>query len=283
MRMPAGIPVAVVESNGGLNAGILAARIIASADPVLRDHLYAYRASLRDDTLARADRLERLGPAAYSDSGTIPALQSSATDSTGDIAASALNPRSKSEWLSLENKRPSSEPTSSITVHKSENTDLPSQMDNTDQSSVSAPDDQEEWLFAEDRLSADDMADLDTILQPAGTYPEAPNTISPEPADQYTGDTTYLEDLMVGSASSDEEGELDSLLFDEPLLAEDDPADFSNPMPAVNPTSQAIAELEAPFAAPIPERLDQEHSLARKAANLRADWAGLKGSPGRKS
>ena len=48
VQMPAGIPVATVAIGNARNAGILAARILGVADPVLRERLVAYAASLRD-------------------------------------------------------------------------------------------------------------------------------------------------------------------------------------------------------------------------------------------
>ena len=46
VQMPAGIPVATVSIGGARNAGILAARILASGDPELTARLSAYAASL---------------------------------------------------------------------------------------------------------------------------------------------------------------------------------------------------------------------------------------------
>ena len=42
--MPSGIPVATVAINGGANAGILAAKILATSDPELLDRVKAYSA-----------------------------------------------------------------------------------------------------------------------------------------------------------------------------------------------------------------------------------------------
>ena len=52
VQMPAGIPVATVAIGNAKNAGILAARILAVADPGLREQLVAYERSLAD--LARS-------------------------------------------------------------------------------------------------------------------------------------------------------------------------------------------------------------------------------------
>ena len=46
VQMPAGIPVATVSIGGARNAGLLAARILASGDPDLTAKLDAYAASL---------------------------------------------------------------------------------------------------------------------------------------------------------------------------------------------------------------------------------------------
>jgi len=65
VQMPAGIPVATVAVNGGRNAGLLAARILAPADPALADRLEAFARNLEAEVLAKAARLEALGPQAY--------------------------------------------------------------------------------------------------------------------------------------------------------------------------------------------------------------------------
>ena len=54
LQMPAGVPVATVALNGGLNAGILAAQILASAEPELLDRLAAYKESLAQKVLAKS-------------------------------------------------------------------------------------------------------------------------------------------------------------------------------------------------------------------------------------
>jgi 5-(carboxyamino)imidazole ribonucleotide mutase len=65
VQMPAGIPVATVAIGGGLNAGLLAARILATADGVLAARLAAYSVSLHDQVVAKDQRLRELGAAAY--------------------------------------------------------------------------------------------------------------------------------------------------------------------------------------------------------------------------
>jgi 5-(carboxyamino)imidazole ribonucleotide mutase len=65
VQMPAGIPVATVAVGGGRNAGLLAARILAAADTALADRLEAYARALEAEVLAKAGRLEALGPEDY--------------------------------------------------------------------------------------------------------------------------------------------------------------------------------------------------------------------------
>ena len=48
VQMPAGVPVATVSIGNARNAGLLAVRILGAADPVLRDKMAAYQASLED-------------------------------------------------------------------------------------------------------------------------------------------------------------------------------------------------------------------------------------------
>jgi 5-(carboxyamino)imidazole ribonucleotide mutase len=48
VQMPAGIPVATVSIGGARNAGLLAVRLLAASDPVLRERMDAFRASLTE-------------------------------------------------------------------------------------------------------------------------------------------------------------------------------------------------------------------------------------------
>ena len=63
--MPSGIPVATVAINGGTNAGILAAKILAVSDPELLARLKAYSESLKNDVAAKAEKLESIGYKEY--------------------------------------------------------------------------------------------------------------------------------------------------------------------------------------------------------------------------
>ncbi|MFM7551203.1 MAG: 5-(carboxyamino)imidazole ribonucleotide mutase [Cyanobacteriota bacterium] len=65
VQMPAGIPVATVAIGGGTNAGLLAARILAIADPALAARLQAHAEGLHDQVVAKDARLQDLGSAAY--------------------------------------------------------------------------------------------------------------------------------------------------------------------------------------------------------------------------
>ena len=63
--MPSGIPVATVAINGGANAGILAAKILATSDPELLGKLKEYSASLKESVKAKDARLQEVGYKAY--------------------------------------------------------------------------------------------------------------------------------------------------------------------------------------------------------------------------
>jgi 5-(carboxyamino)imidazole ribonucleotide mutase len=65
VQMPAGIPVATVAIGGGANAGLLAARILAIADPALAARLRVYAEGLHAQVTAKDARLQELGSAAY--------------------------------------------------------------------------------------------------------------------------------------------------------------------------------------------------------------------------
>jgi 5-(carboxyamino)imidazole ribonucleotide mutase len=65
VQMPAGIPVATVAIGNGLNAGLLAAQILATADDALAQQLVQHRAQLHDQVRSKDGRLQELGAAAY--------------------------------------------------------------------------------------------------------------------------------------------------------------------------------------------------------------------------
>jgi 5-(carboxyamino)imidazole ribonucleotide mutase len=68
VQMPPGIPVATVAVNGARNAGLLAARILATSRPELAARLSDYAARMEAEVLAKAERLEETGPEGYSNS-----------------------------------------------------------------------------------------------------------------------------------------------------------------------------------------------------------------------
>ncbi|MCI8462602.1 MAG: 5-(carboxyamino)imidazole ribonucleotide mutase [Lachnospiraceae bacterium] len=65
VQMPAGIPVATVAINGGANAGLLAAKILAVSDPELLERLKAYSAQLKEQVESKDEKLQREGYKAY--------------------------------------------------------------------------------------------------------------------------------------------------------------------------------------------------------------------------
>lgn len=65
VQMPSGIPVATVAINGGANAGILAAKILATSDDELLQKLKEYKASLKDSVVAKDARLQEVGYSNY--------------------------------------------------------------------------------------------------------------------------------------------------------------------------------------------------------------------------
>ncbi len=65
VQMPSGIPVATVAINGGANAGILAAKILATSDPELLQRLKDYSEELKSQVEAKDAKLQEIGYKAY--------------------------------------------------------------------------------------------------------------------------------------------------------------------------------------------------------------------------
>ena len=65
VQMPSGIPVATVAINGGTNAGILAAKILAASDEALLGRLKEYSENLRNDVVKKAEKLDQIGYKEY--------------------------------------------------------------------------------------------------------------------------------------------------------------------------------------------------------------------------
>lgn len=61
VQMPGGIPVATVAINGALNAGLLAAKILATSDAALKERLKVYAKGLKDSVSAKAEKLQEIG------------------------------------------------------------------------------------------------------------------------------------------------------------------------------------------------------------------------------
>ncbi|MCC6943769.1 MAG: AIR carboxylase family protein, partial [Thermomicrobiales bacterium] len=58
VQMPAGVPVATVAIDNARNAGLLAARILATADPALMTRLDALRAATAEMVFAKDAKLQ---------------------------------------------------------------------------------------------------------------------------------------------------------------------------------------------------------------------------------
>ena len=61
VQMPTGIPVATVAINGGANAGILAAKILATSDPELLQRLKAYSEEMKEQVVKKDAKLKEVG------------------------------------------------------------------------------------------------------------------------------------------------------------------------------------------------------------------------------
>lgn len=65
VQMPSGIPVATVAINGAANAGLLAAKILATSDAELLERLKKYSEGLKDGVLTKKEKLEKIGYEEY--------------------------------------------------------------------------------------------------------------------------------------------------------------------------------------------------------------------------
>ena len=65
VQMPSGIPCATVAINGGKNAGILAAKILAVSDPELLAKLEAYTEKMKNDVMKKDEKLQTEGYQAF--------------------------------------------------------------------------------------------------------------------------------------------------------------------------------------------------------------------------
>ena len=65
VQMPSGIPVATVAIDGGANAGILAAKILATSDDELLARLKEYKEDLKDGVMTKKEKIENVGYKKY--------------------------------------------------------------------------------------------------------------------------------------------------------------------------------------------------------------------------
>lgn len=61
VQMPSGIPVATVAIDGGANAGILAAKMLAMSDDTLLAKIEAYKEELKSGVMVKKEKMENLG------------------------------------------------------------------------------------------------------------------------------------------------------------------------------------------------------------------------------
>lgn len=69
VQMPSGIPVATVAINGGVNAGLLAAKILAVSDEALLQKVKDYSHSLKEQVKAKDAKLQQTGYKNYNKQG----------------------------------------------------------------------------------------------------------------------------------------------------------------------------------------------------------------------
>ena len=65
VQMPPGIPVATVAIDGGMNAAILAAKILATSDEEVLKKLKAYSEEMKETVQKKAEKLDEIGYQAY--------------------------------------------------------------------------------------------------------------------------------------------------------------------------------------------------------------------------
>lgn len=57
VQMPRGVPVATVAINNGVNAGLLAARILGAADAEVQSRIESYQASQEREVMQKVQRM----------------------------------------------------------------------------------------------------------------------------------------------------------------------------------------------------------------------------------
>ena len=61
VQMPSGIPVATVAINGGKNAGILTAKMLAMSNPAILERLKKFTTDMKDQVMAKDAKLADVG------------------------------------------------------------------------------------------------------------------------------------------------------------------------------------------------------------------------------
>lgn len=61
VQMPSGVPVATVAINGGKNAGILAAQILATSDNELLAKIKNFAQDMKEEVVKKAEKLDQIG------------------------------------------------------------------------------------------------------------------------------------------------------------------------------------------------------------------------------
>nr|XP_004299242.2 PREDICTED: phosphoribosylaminoimidazole carboxylase, chloroplastic isoform X2 [Fragaria vesca subsp. vesca] len=67
LQMPRGVPVAAIAINNATNAGLLAVRILAHGDPDLRARIIQYQEDIKNEVLAKDEKLQKDGWESYLD------------------------------------------------------------------------------------------------------------------------------------------------------------------------------------------------------------------------
>lgn len=65
VQMPSGVPVATVAINGGKNAGILAAQILATSDDALLTKIKDFAEEMKQEVVTKAEHLDQVGYKEY--------------------------------------------------------------------------------------------------------------------------------------------------------------------------------------------------------------------------
>lgn len=67
VQMPSGIPVATIAIDGAANAGLLAAKILATSDGELLEKLKKYSENMKAKVIEKAEKLDKKGYKHYND------------------------------------------------------------------------------------------------------------------------------------------------------------------------------------------------------------------------